>query len=211
MANKCEGAFFWSIAFSHLCCDTLTRMRPKVSLRSQNLILIHLHKMTRNSAIERVHKHPELSVVKDKAPAKLCRDFEQVDWSCHLLLEKNCKTGILAYYRWQNRKSSWDLRNYKANASNSCQQLLSICKSPYFACNEILWIQGSLPVSTYTRFESEWRQMKQSRIKYKNICCKIHIWNSLDKIPEKLCVHGKQYGSKLTSLLQYFLTNTNRR
>jgi len=53
--------------------------RPKVSLRSQDLILIHLHKMTKNSAIERVHKHPELSVVKDKAPAKLCRDFEQVD------------------------------------------------------------------------------------------------------------------------------------
>ncbi len=118
MANKCEGAFFWSIAFNNLCCDTLTRMRlqrgarPKVSLWSQDLILIHLHKMTKNSAIERVHKHPELSVVKDKAPAKLCRDFEQVDWSCHLLLEKNCKTGILECYRWKNRKSAGNLRNY---------------------------------------------------------------------------------------------------
>ncbi len=39
IANEWEGAFFWPIAFSHLCWDTQTRMRlhgwarPKVSLR----------------------------------------------------------------------------------------------------------------------------------------------------------------------------------
>jgi hypothetical protein len=45
IANKWDEAFFWPIAFSHLCGDTQTRLRlhkgawPIVSLRSQDLRL----------------------------------------------------------------------------------------------------------------------------------------------------------------------------
>ncbi len=53
-ANELEEAFLWPIAFSHLCCDTQTRIslhrgaRPEVSLRWQDLRLntctiVHLY------------------------------------------------------------------------------------------------------------------------------------------------------------------------
>jgi hypothetical protein len=62
MANEWGGAFFWPIAFSHLCCACDTQMRkrlrrgarPKVSLRSQDVRLKSMYieclRMTNNSA-----------------------------------------------------------------------------------------------------------------------------------------------------------------
>ncbi len=39
MANEWVGAFFWPIAFSHLCCDAHTRMRLRRGLGWQDLRL----------------------------------------------------------------------------------------------------------------------------------------------------------------------------
>jgi hypothetical protein len=57
MANEWEGAFFWPMAFSHLCCDIQTRMRLHREARPQGQPQVTgpqgkytYKKMTKNSA-----------------------------------------------------------------------------------------------------------------------------------------------------------------